>query len=119
MVIADETKIEQVIYNLINNAVNYTGEDKKIKLQLKDKDKYIRAEIIDSGKGISKEMLPLIFDRYYRDKKAEREIVGTGLGLSIIKEIMKFHGYPFGVNSIEGKGSTFWFEIKKAEEKPL
>lgn len=113
-VIADVTKIQQVIYNLINNAVNYTGEDKKIVINLKDKGEFVRAEIIDSGKGISKEMLPLIFDRYYRDKKTEREVVGTGLGLSIVKEIMKLHGYPFGVNSVKGKGSTFWFEIKKA-----
>ena len=59
-------------------------------------------------------MLPLIFDRYYRDKKSEREVVGTGLGLSIVKEILKLHEFPFGVYSEEGKGSTFWFEMKKA-----
>ena len=62
-------------------------------------------------------MLPLIFDRYYRGEKSQREIIGTGLGLSIIKVILKNHNYPFGVQSEVGKGSTFWFEIKR--QKPI
>ena len=71
--------------------------------------------------GISKELLPLIFDRYYRDEKYKREVVGTGLGLSICKEILKKHDFAFGVQSEEGKGSTFWFEAdiaKPKKEKP-
>lgn len=78
----------------------------------------VRIEVIDNGKGISKELLPLIFDRYYRDAKYKREIVGTGLGLSICQEILKKHGFAFGVQSEEGKGSTFWFEAKTAQPKP-
>lgn len=110
---ADVPKIEQVMYNLINNAVNYTGDDKKIKIKQINKQSSVRIEIIDTGKGIDQEMLPLIFDRYYRDKKNARETAGTGLGLSIVKEILKLHGYPFGVSSEIDKGSTFWFEIKR------
>jgi signal transduction histidine kinase len=111
---ADTPKIEQVLYNFINNAVNYTGDDKIVRICQINKKDAVRIEIIDTGAGIEKEMLPLIFDRYYRDKKIEREVTGTGLGLSIVKEILRLHGFPFGVSSIPGKGSTFWFEIKKA-----
>ncbi len=112
-VIGDMMRIEQVLFNLIDNAVNYTGEDKKITIRQINKETAVRIEILDTGKGIPRDMLPLIFDRYYRDKKTAREVVGTGLGLSIVKEILKLHSFPFGVLSEEGKGSTFWFEIKK------
>ena len=108
---ADVLKIEQVIYNLINNAVNYTGEDKKVVIRQINKEKCVRIEISDTGAGIPKEMMPLIFDRYYRAEKNKRDVIGTGLGLSIVKAILKQHNYPFGVFSKEGKGSTFWFEI--------
>ena len=59
----------------------------------------------------------MIFDRYYRDEKYKRETVGTGLGLSICKEILKKHGFAFGVQSEEGKGSTFWFEMNVSKQK--
>jgi len=110
---ADVAKIEQVLYNFINNAVNYTGEDKKITVRQINKATSVRIEIIDTGEGIPQDRLALIFDRYYRDVKNEREVVGTGLGLSIIREILKLHEFPFGVYSELGKGSTFWFEIAK------
>ena len=108
---ADVLKIEQVIYNLINNAVNYTGQDKNITIRQINHEKFVRIEISDTGAGISQEMLPLIFDRYYRAEKSKREVIGTGLGLSIVKAILKQHNFPFGVQSEVGKGSTFWFEI--------
>lgn len=111
-VVADRNKIEQVLYNLINNAVNYTGDDKKVTIKQINKDGWVRIEISDTGKGIEQERLPLIFDRYYRDKKTAREVAGTGIGLSIVKDIMKLHDYPFGVSSVVGKGSTFWIELK-------
>ena len=109
---ADEEKLDQVIYNFVNNAVNYCGENKTIHIRQINKPDVVRIEVIDKGKGISKELLPLIFDRYYRDEKYKREVVGTGLGLSICKEILKKHDFAFGVQSEEGKGSTFWFEFK-------
>jgi signal transduction histidine kinase len=117
---ADIIKIEQVLYNLINNAVNYTGENKNvyINLLIKDKDT-ARIEITDTGKGIEPDLLPLIFDRYYRAEKNKREVIGTGLGLSIVKQILKRHNFKFGVRSELGAGSTFWFEVKgrAVEEK--
>lgn len=109
---ADIIKIEQVIYNLINNAVNYCGEDKTIYITQINKEKSVRIEITNTGAGISSEQLPLIFDRYYRGEKNKREVIGTGLGLSIVKQILKQHNYEFGVCSELNVGSTFWFEIR-------
>lgn len=110
---ADIIKIEQVLYNLINNAVNYTGENKNVYItQLIVDDTTARIEITDTGKGIEPELLPLIFDRYYRAEKSRREVIGTGLGLSIVKQILKQHNFKFGVRSELNVGSTFWFEVK-------
>lgn len=109
---ADKDKIEQVIYNLIGNAVNYTGEDKKIKVSLKAQGKLIRFEVTDTGKGIPAEECATIWDRYYRlDESHKRPIQGTGLGLSIVKAILVKHGFKFGVESEVGKGSTFFVEF--------
>lgn len=109
--LADEAKIEQVLYNLINNAVNYCGDDKTVIIRQINKKDSVRIEVIDHGEGISKELMPLVFDRYYRDKKVARDKVGTGIGLSIVKGILNSHEFPFGVSSEEGKGSMFWFEM--------
>ena len=109
--IADEAKIEQVLFNFINNAVNYCGDDKTVIIRQINKKDRVRIEVIDHGEGISKELMPLVFDRYYRDKKVSRDKVGTGIGLSIVKGILNSHEFPFGVLSEEGKGSMFWFEI--------
>lgn len=108
----DIIKIQQVIYNLINNAVNYTGEDKQIFIKQKNSADCVRIEVSDTGEGIAPEKIKLIFDKYYRSENHKREVVGTGLGLSIVKAILKKHEYNFGVYSVVGKGSTFWFEIK-------
>lgn len=115
IITADMQKLDQVIYNFINNAINYTGDEKVIRIRQINKPDCVRIEVTDNGKGISKELLPLIFDRYYRDAKVKRAVVGTGLGLSICKEILKKHGFAFGVSSVEGQGSTFWFEAPYAK----
>ena len=110
---ADAVKIQQVLYNLINNAVNYTGEDKTVYItQIIKSKKLARIEVTDTGAGIPEELIPLIFDRYYRTEKSKREVIGTGLGLSIVKQILQKHNCEFGVRSQEGIGSTFWFEIR-------
>ncbi|MBO5313282.1 MAG: HAMP domain-containing protein [Clostridia bacterium] len=112
-VMADETRLLQVVYNLINNAINYTGEDKTVTVRQDVLDDVVRISIIDTGEGISEENLPLIWDRYYKvDKVHKRAILGTGLGLSIVKNILLLHNSRFGVSSEPGKGSTFWFEFK-------
>lgn len=123
MVEADEYKIFQVIYNLVNNAINYTGEDKQIWVRQKiGNDGYVRIEVTDSGEGIATEDLPYVWDRYYKvDKSHKRAVMGTGLGLSIVKNILELHEARYGVQSEVGVGTTFWFELKtvqEAERKP-
>lgn len=111
---ADKTKIEQVIYNLINNAINYTGNDKKVTIKIINNKDIVRVEIIDTGKGIDDKDILYIWDKYYKSsKKHKRNLIGTGLGLSIVKHILELHNYNYGVNSIKNKGTTFYFEIKK------
>ncbi len=109
---ANRERIEQVLYNLIGNAVNYTGEDKLVRVRLFEKEGATRFEVIDSGKGIAQEELKTIWDRYYRSSKTgKRPAKGTGLGLSIVKNILTAHQFLFGVTSQEGKGSCFWVEF--------
>ena len=111
---ADKIRIEQVIYNLIINAINYTGKDKKVIINLKENDKYVHVEIKDTGKGIDEEDLKLIWKRYYKvDKKYRREKKGSGIGVSIVENILKKHKFNYGVNSIKNKGTTFYFDIDK------
>lgn len=112
----DEMRLSQVMYNFINNAVNYSGDSRKIIIRQHNYESVVRIEVVDFGVGIEREKLPLIFDRYYRDERTKRDVVGTGLGLSIVKEILRLHGRSFGVQSEIGKGSTFWFEIRRAPE---
>lgn len=115
-VYADKKKLEQVIYNLLNNAINYTGEDNTVTIRLIPKEDVIRVEISDTGKGIKEEDLPHIWDRYYKNsKKHKRNAVGTGIGLSIVKNILINHHFEYGVISKKGEGSTFYFEVKQSE----
>nr|WP_303243746.1 ATP-binding protein [uncultured Cellulosilyticum sp.] len=111
---ADELRISQVLYNLINNAINYTGEDKKVVVKQIVTEHKVRIEVIDTGEGIAKENIPYIWDRYYKvDKTHKRAAIGTGLGLSIVRSILDSHGATYGVESESGKGSMFWFEMYK------
>lgn len=107
---ADTEKLEQVVYNLVGNAVNYTGEDKKITVSLKKAEGgKIRFSVTDTGKGIPPDEIDTIWDRYYRSTEThKRPIKGTGLGLSIVKTILVKHGFEYGVESEVGKGSTFY-----------
>ena len=117
---ANRERIDQVLYNLIGNAVNYTGEDKRVRVKLYKKGGNARFEVIDSGKGIPPEEVDTIWDRYYRSNKThKRPVSGSGLGLSIVKNILLQHDCPFGVISEVGKGSCFWAEFAPPpDEKP-
>lgn len=111
---ADKKRISQVIYNLINNAVNYTGDDLKVIVRLTEESKDCLVEIIDTGKGIDEEDLQNIWNRYYKqEKNHKRNVIGTGLGLSIVKNILEQHHFDYGVKSIKNHGTTFYFKIKK------
>ncbi len=114
MIKADKKKINQVVYNLINNAINYTGKDKTVTVNVVEEEKKYCVQIIDTGKGIKKEDIKHIWDKYYKNEKNhQRNVVGTGLGLSIVKSILEQHNFKYGVTSILKKGTTFYFEINK------
>lgn len=116
---ADKKRLEQVMYNLINNAINYTGDDKKVYVFVREENDKVRVEVKDTGKGIKEEDLPLIWDKYYKaDKTYSRITVGTGIGLSIVKNILMLHKLNYGVESTVNEGTTFYFElqvVKKSE----
>ena len=116
IVSADRKRIEQVMYNLINNAINYTGDDKKIIISALELENTVRIEVKDTGQGIDKEELENIWDKYYKiDKTHSREQVGSGVGLSIVKNILINHNCNYGVESIKGNGTTFYFELPKVK----
>ena len=109
---ADRKRILQVIRNLLDNAVNYTGEHREITLALYRREDAVRLEVRDRGPGIPEEELPNIWHRYYRARgNHERSISGSGLGLSIVRESLELHNARYGVESELGVGSTFWFEL--------
>lgn len=111
---ADYEKISQVIYNLLGNAANYTGEDKTVYISLKQSmdGKRIKFSVRDTGKGIAKDEISEIWNRFYRVKENHnRPVKGTGLGLNIVKTILENHSFDFGVESDVGKGSTFWVDF--------
>ena len=109
---ADPVKLNQVIYNLINNAINYCGEDRFVGVKILLNEREAIIEVVDHGEGIPKEKLSQIWDRYYRiDKNHRSATIGSGLGLSIVKKILTLHAARFGVESSVGKGSCFWFAL--------
>jgi signal transduction histidine kinase len=111
---ADETMINRAFYNLLVNAVNYTGVDRKVSVIQTIYNTHVKISVADSGNGISESDLPFIWDRYYKSCKThKRAVTGTGLGLSIVKKIMELHNGKYGVSSETDKGSTFWFELRK------
>ena len=109
---ADKSKLNQVIYNLMENAVKYTQNGGVIRVNLQRQGRDARFTVSDNGPGIPKENLPHIFDRFYRvDKARSREKGGTGLGLSIVHQLVLLHGGAISVESEEGKGATFIVEL--------
>lgn len=114
---ADKKRIEQVINNFLNNAVNYGGEAKHIIVREIKKENTVRIEVQDFGEGIDPEDLDNIWDRYYKvDKEHVRVANGSGIGLNIVKQLLELHGVPYGVKSSKGKGSTFYFEMPIEKE---
>ena len=108
----DEERLKQVIINLVDNAIKYTNEDGKIKIGLRKTDKDVIISISDNGVGIPKDDLPRIFERFYRvDKTRSRDMGGSGLGLSIVKHILELHKSTIKVESEEGKGTKFEFNL--------
>jgi two-component system phosphate regulon sensor histidine kinase PhoR len=107
----DANKIDQVIVNLVNNAIKYAPDSKDIDIIISREGKFAKIAISDKGVGIPLEKLPHLFDRYYRVDTSGKQYSGLGLGLYICAEIIKKHGGHIGAESTLGEGSTFWFTI--------
>jgi two-component system phosphate regulon sensor histidine kinase PhoR len=112
---ADRDRLQQIILNLVSNAVNYTPNNGEVTITLRSTDdKYVEMIIADTGIGIPPEHLPRIFERFYRvDKARSRESGGTGLGLAIVKHLVESHHGTIHVESKEGKGTTFTVTLPK------
>lgn len=111
---ADKDRIDQVITNLIDNAIKFNRDKGLIKIYGSEEGDKMKIIVEDSGIGIPEKDVPRIFERFYRvDKARSRSLGGTGLGLSIVKHIVELHGGTVGVESAEGLGSKFWFTLPK------
>lgn len=115
VVLADRQKIDQVMVNLISNAIKYNNEDGKVVVLFEQDKKSFSVSVRDNGPGISQEHIARIFERFYRvDKSRSRDSGGTGLGLAIVKHILNAHGTTITVMSQVGKGTYFSFKLQKA-----
>jgi two-component system phosphate regulon sensor histidine kinase PhoR len=109
---ADRAKLEQVLINLMENAAKYNREGGSVRVRAASEEGLVRVFVEDDGPGIAAGHLPHLFERFYRvDKARSREKGGTGLGLSIVKHLVELHGGSVGVESAEGRGSSFWFTL--------
>jgi signal transduction histidine kinase len=113
---ADRDKIDQVLVNLVNNAVKYAAESFEIMVDAKHANGTTRVSVSDKGKGIAPENLGNLFDRYFRLTKDNNRTTGLGLGVYISAEIIRLHGGEMGVESELGKGTTFWFTVPDDEQ---
>ena len=113
----DRSKLSQIIYNLMENAVKYTQENGVIRVILERNGKTVRLTVSDNGPGIPKADLSHIFDRFYRvDKARSRTVGGTGLGLSIVRQLVALHGGTIRAESVEGEGTAFIVELPLHQE---
>jgi two-component system phosphate regulon sensor histidine kinase PhoR len=118
LVLADRLRIDQVIANLLDNAIKYT-ERGGVRVRLGRAGTRVSCEVEDTGSGIPAEDVPRIFERFYRvDKARSREKGGTGLGLAIVRHILALHGGRVSVESVIGRGSTFRFDLPSVSAGP-
>ena len=115
---ADQGRFEQVVVNLLENAIKYTAAGGTVRLFIEDDGDFIKVSVADTGIGIPGKDLPRIFERFYRvDEARTREQGGTGLGLAIVKHIIQLHGGTVSVSSVPGQGSLFSFTLKKVSSE--
>lgn len=114
MIETDEQRIENIVTNLIDNAINYSEDNKKIMVRAEESSRMVRLSIIDQGVGIPPEEQERIFERFYRvDKARSRQTGGTGLGLSIVRHLVKTMNGTISVESKVGQGSSFTVRLPK------
>ncbi|MBQ4149179.1 MAG: two-component sensor histidine kinase, partial [Clostridium sp.] len=116
-VYADEFRIEEVVTNYLNNAINHAAGDRRIAIAIGDSDEknVVRVTVYNSGKHIPEEDLDKLWQKFYKvDKARTRAYGGSGIGLSIVKAVMDSHHRKYGAENCEG-GVKFWFDVKRAE----
>jgi signal transduction histidine kinase len=112
-VAADKVSVYEVIYNLLDNAIKYSGESKRIVISSKlNQDGMVETSVQDFGAGIATSVLPNLFEKFYRNHRTKSQIAGTGLGLFLCKALVTAHGGNIWVQSIEGKGTTLTFTLQ-------
>lgn len=117
LVLAERRALEQVLYNLLDNAIKYCSAGVDICLGWQPRDGHVRVTLRDGGPGIPEQHLPRLFERFYRvDAGRSRDLGGTGLGLAIVKHLVEAMGGEVGVSSTKGQGTTFWFTLRAANE---
>lgn len=117
MVNADKGKIEQVVYNLLDNAIKFSHNDSVITMNVSDKNDKVFVGIKDTGIGIPKDSINKVWERFYKtDLSRGKDKTGSGLGLPIVKDIIQAHGENINIVSTEGVGTTFTFTLKKAKK---
>ena len=115
---ADVVKIQQVLYNLVDNAIKFSHKNSSIKIETIEKSNKLLVSVKDNGIGIPKDNIKQIWDRFYKtDLSRGKDKKGTGLGLSITKEIIHFHNENINVISTEGVGTEFIFTLEKTSIK--
>jgi len=115
---ADMGRIQQVLYNLLDNAIKFSHQESTIKIETTEKHQKVFVSVKDSGIGIPKESLKLIWDRFYKtDLSRGKDKKGTGLGLSITKEIIHAHNENINVISTEGVGTEFIFSLPLVDDE--
>lgn len=114
LVEADADKVDQVLDNLVNNAIKYAPASKIIQIGIEKSGNFAKISVSDRGPGIAPEQLSRLFERYYRVDNSSLNYSGLGLGLYICSEIVRKHGGEIGITSTLGVGSTFWFTLPLA-----
>ena len=110
---ADAGKLDQILTNLVENALKFTPEGGRVSLSARTVESEIEIEVADTGVGVPREHLPHIFERFYKVDRSRRN-VGTGLGLAITRHLAQVHGGDITVESVEGEGSVFTFHLSRA-----
>ena len=117
---ADMSKIQQVVYNLIDNAIKFSHHDSEISIETTKKSEKVFVSVKDTGIGIPKDSQNKIFERFYKtDLSRGKDKKGSGLGLSIVKEIIQAHDENINVISTEGVGTEFIFTLPAAQREEL
>jgi signal transduction histidine kinase len=114
---ADQSKVQQIIYNLTDNAIKFSSRDSSICIETSVKNGKVFVAVKDHGIGIPKEAIGKIWERFYKtDLSRGKDKKGTGIGLSIVKEIIQAHGENINVISTEGVGTEFIFTLPFVDE---